>query len=116
VLEGAVWDFWFGVLFFLAHDEHDGLYVWYGDVIFMKGVVWRAIEGIVSEEIGKLKHCSFLVFLFCFNSNADRGLKGLCRTKKTQILSSWTKPPFEAPQFHLPPNPIALFLRLDFGP
>jgi hypothetical protein len=37
------------------------------------------------------------VFVFCFNSNADRGLKGLCRTKKTQILSSWTKPPFEAP-------------------
>jgi hypothetical protein len=67
VLEGAVWDFWFGVLFFLAHDEHDGLYVWYGDVIFMKGVVWRAIEGIVSvisEEIGKLKHCSFLFFCF----------------------------------------------------
>jgi hypothetical protein len=40
--------------------------------------------------------------LFCFNSNADRGLKGLCRTKKTQIPSSWTKPPVEAPQFRLP--------------
>jgi hypothetical protein len=24
--------------------------------------------------------------------------------RKDQILSSWTEPPFEAPQVHLPPN------------
>jgi hypothetical protein len=46
--------------------------------------------------------CFCFVF-FGFKSNADRGLKGLCRTKKTQILSPWTKPPFEAPSFTFPP-------------
>jgi hypothetical protein len=38
------------------------------------------------------------VIRFVLIQTLIEGLKGLCRTKKTQILSSWTKPPFEAPQ------------------
>jgi hypothetical protein len=39
---------------------------------------------------------------FCFvliQTLIEAGLKGLCRTKKPQIPSSCTKPPFEAPSF-----------------
>jgi hypothetical protein len=43
-------------------------------------------------------------FVFVLIQTLLEGLKGLCRTNKTQILSSWTKPPFEAPQIHLPPS------------
>jgi hypothetical protein len=38
------------------------------------------------------------VICFVLIQTLIEGLKGLCRTKKTQILSSWIKPPFEAPQ------------------
>jgi hypothetical protein len=36
--------------------------------------------------------------LFCFKSYPIGGLKAYAGQKKSQILSSWTKPPFEAPQ------------------
>jgi hypothetical protein len=44
--------------------------------------------------------------LFCFVLT-DRGLTRprYAGQKKSQILSSWTKPPFEAPQSLLSPNP-----------
>jgi hypothetical protein len=49
--------------------------------------------------------------LFCFvlNQTLFEGLKdlGMQDKRKDQILSSWTEPPFEAPQVHLPPNPSA---------
>jgi hypothetical protein len=42
--------------------------------------------------------------LFCFKSNAVRKPERPMQDKrKDQILSSWTEPPFEAPQVHLPP-------------
>jgi hypothetical protein len=45
--------------------------------------------------------------LFCFvlNQHRSRPNKTYAGQKKSQILSSWTKPPFEAPQSLLSPNP-----------
>jgi hypothetical protein len=49
----------------------------------------------------------FHIYLFCFvlNQHRSRPNKTYAGQKKSQILSSWTKPPFEAPQSLLSPNP-----------
>jgi hypothetical protein len=47
---------------------------------------------------------SFVLF-FVLNQHRSRPNKTYAGQKKSQILSSWTKPPFEAPQSLLSPNP-----------
>jgi hypothetical protein len=76
------------------------------------GIPWSRSPG---ERFGDgdwvmaiLRPESFVLFCFVLIQTLLGGLKGLCRTKKTQILSSWTKPPFEAPGFTFPPVPESL--------
>jgi hypothetical protein len=53
----------------------------------------------------------FFRSLFCFvlNQHRSRPNKTYAGQKKSQILSSWTKPPFEAPQSLLSPNCVFPF-------
>jgi hypothetical protein len=75
---------------------------------FHDSYLYMYIDGGFFYGLSTIKQtkCSkgFVLFCFVLIQTLLGGLKGLCRTKKTQILSSWTKPPFEAPQIHLPPR------------
>jgi hypothetical protein len=58
---------------------------------------------------------SVLFCLLCFKSNAVRRPERPMQDKrKDQILSSWTEPPFETPQVHLPPN-LSSSLTVSFA-
>jgi hypothetical protein len=51
------------------------------------------------RDIAELRTVHSIHFVFCFvlNQHRSRPNKTYAGQKKSQILSSWTKPPFEAP-------------------
>jgi hypothetical protein len=61
--------------------------------------------GAAPGTVRRHNECFKLLFCFVLNQHRSRPNKTYAGQKKSQILSSWTKPPFEAPQSLLSPNP-----------